>query len=64
MNIHVRRRRDTFIRMKAHRQENPGDFPAGSVPSERLTTNYTKIHVLNQTLSDVHRWVSRLQWLL
>lgn len=29
MNIHVRRRRDAFIGMKAYRQENPEDFPAG-----------------------------------
>jgi hypothetical protein len=29
MDIHVRRRRDTFIRMKGYRQENPEDFPPG-----------------------------------
>jgi len=36
MNIHVRRRRDTFIGMKAYRQEFPEDFPAGSDEAEQM----------------------------
>lgn len=31
MNIHVRRRDDTFIRISAYRQQYPDDFPAGSI---------------------------------
>ena len=36
MNIHVRRRRDTFIRIKAFSIEFPEDFPAGSVEEEQM----------------------------
>jgi hypothetical protein len=31
MNIHVRRRNDTFISISAYRQQFPVDFPAGSI---------------------------------
>lgn len=36
MNIHVRRRRDTFIRIKAFSIEFPEDFPAGSPQEEQM----------------------------
>lgn len=36
MNIHVRRRRDTFIRIKAFSIEFPEDFPAGSPHEEQM----------------------------
>ena len=36
MDIHVRRRNDTFIRMSAHRRQNPEDFPAASVETEQM----------------------------
>lgn len=36
MNIHVRRYRDTFIRMKAFRLEFPSDFPANTDETEQL----------------------------
>jgi hypothetical protein len=36
MNIHIRRRRDTFIRMKAFSLEFPEDFPAESVEAEQI----------------------------
>jgi hypothetical protein len=36
MNIHVRRRRDTFIAMKGFRMEYPDDFPAGSDEAEQM----------------------------
>ena len=36
MNVHVRRRRDTFIAMKGFRQEFPADFPAGSDEAEQM----------------------------
>lgn len=36
MNHHVRRRRDTFIAMKAFRDEFPADFPAGGDEAEQM----------------------------
>ncbi|MET0751906.1 MAG: hypothetical protein ABWZ66_00970 [Pyrinomonadaceae bacterium] len=36
MNIHVRRRRDTFIGIKAFGQDNAGDYPAGSIEVEQF----------------------------
>lgn len=36
MNIKIRRRRDTFIRMKAFSLEFPDDFPAGSPQEEQM----------------------------
>lgn len=48
MNIHVRRRRDTFIRMKAYRQENPGDFSAGSVETAQMDENDAVVALLEE----------------
>ncbi len=36
MNHHVRRRNDTFIRMKAHRLEFSADYPAASVEAAQM----------------------------
>ena len=36
MNIHVRRRNDTFISMSVYRRQNPEDFPSASVAAEQM----------------------------
>jgi hypothetical protein len=36
MNIHVRRRNDTFNRIIAYRQQYPEDFPAGSIEALQI----------------------------
>jgi hypothetical protein len=48
MNIHVRRRRDTFIGMKGFRLEFPEDFPAGSDEAEQLDEIETVLGLIEQ----------------
>lgn len=48
MNIHVRRRRDTFIGMKGFRLEYPADFPAGSDEAEQLDEVETALALIEQ----------------
>ena len=52
MNIHVRRRRDTFIRMKAYRQENPGDFPVPSMQATQMDENDAVVAEIEEIAAD------------
>jgi len=48
MNIHVRRRRDTFIGMKGFRTEFPEDFPAESDETEQMDEIETVLGLIEQ----------------
>lgn len=48
MNINVRRRKDTFIGMKAYRDEFPADFPAESDEAEQMGEIETVLGLIEQ----------------
>lgn len=52
MNHHIRKRRDTFIRIKAFSLEFPEDFPNGSVEEEQTLTISDVLDEIEQAASD------------
>lgn len=48
MNHHIRRRKDTFIGMKAYRDEFPADFPADSDEAQQMDEIETVLGLIEQ----------------
>lgn len=52
MDIHVRRRNNTFISISAYRQQNPADFPAGSIEALQADELDIVINLIAQYASE------------
>jgi hypothetical protein len=52
MNIHVRRRNNTFIRIKQFGLDNAADFPAGSVGAQQFTEMTAVVALIEELAAD------------
>ena len=52
MNIHVRRRNDTFIRIKQFGLDNAADFPVGGVGEQRFAEIAAVVDLIEQLAAD------------
>jgi hypothetical protein len=52
MNIHVKRRNDTFIRIKQFGLDNAADFPAGSVGAQQFTEITAVVALIAELAAD------------